>query len=406
MDDRYDLHDAAAIQNPFPLLAEMRRDAPVHWNASVKGWFLTRYRDVRMVMRDPRFSVEKMAPFADRAAPSMQHKMAFLAEILGGWMVFMDQPDHTRLREVLQSAFMPRTLAELRPRIAAIAAELLDDIGDRTAMDLVAEFAYPLPALVIGDLCGVPRDRKDQITSWSADIATFVLQGRATPDKYDRTYQALRECVDYYHELVAEHRRHPRDNLTSLMIDGGGSSHRLSDDEIVSTLVLLLFAGHETTTNLIANGMLALLRQPDQMALLEADRALIPSAVEEFLRFDGPVATVVRIATQDVEIGGQTIKAGDRVFASIEAAGRDPEVFADPETVDITRRRNAHITFGKGIHLCIGAPLARLEGQVAFESLLDRYSDFQLQSTTLDWRDELITRGLNTLPITFRHRGT
>ncbi len=404
MGDRYDLHDEAVIQNPFPLLAEMRRDAPVHWNRSLKGWFLTRYCDVRMVMRDPRFSVEKMAPFAGRASPSMQHKIAFLAEILGGWMVFMDPPAHTRLREVLQSAFMPRGLAKLRPKVAAIADELLDAVGTRTEMDLIADFAYPLPATVIGDLCGVPRGMTGQTKDWANDIATFVLQGRAAPDKYDRTYAALRQCVDYYRELVADHRRNPRENLTTFMIDGGGSVHRLSDDEIVSTLVLLLFAGHETTTNLIANGMLALLRQPDQMALLEANRDLIPSAVEECLRFDGPVATIVRIALQDVDIGGQTIKAGDRVFASIEAAGRDPETFANPEAIDITRRRNAHIAFGKGIHLCIGAPLARLEGQVAFETLLERYCDIQLQSPDLDWRDELITRGLTTLPIRFRHR--
>jgi cytochrome P450 len=404
MDDRYDLNDAAVIQDPFALLAEMRRDAPVHWNHSVKGWFLTRYHDVRMVLRDPRFSVEKMAPFAGSAAPSIQHKIGFLAQVLSGWMVFMDPPGHTRLREVLQSAFMPRTLAQLRPRVAAVAHDLLDALGERTEMDLVAEFAYPLPATVIGDLCGVPREKTGQLKSWATDIGAFVLQSPATPDKHERTSRALRECVDYYQELVAEHRRHPRNDLTSLMIDGGGTAHRLSDDEIVSTLVLLLFAGHETTTNLIANGMLALLRHPDQMARLDADRTLIPSAVEEFLRFDGPVATIMRIATQDVEIGGQTIKAGDRVFASLEAAGRDAEVFSDPDTLDITRRRNAHITFGKGIHLCIGAPLARLEGQVAFEALLERYCDFKLQSTTLEWHDALITRGLHTLPISFRHR--
>ena len=275
MADRYDLNDAAVIQNPFPLLAEMRRDAPVHWNHAVKGWFVTRYHDVRMVMRDPRFSVEKMAPFAGHANPSIQHKIGFLADVLGGWMVFMDPPGHTRLREVLQSAFMPRTLAQLRPRVVAVANDLLDAVGGRTQIDLIAEYAYPLPATVIGDLCGVPREKTGQFKSWANDIGAFVLQGRDAPDKHTRTTRALRECVDYYHELVAEHRRHPRENLTGRLIDGGDSGHRLSDDEIVSTLILLLFAGHETTTNLIANGMLALLRQPDQMALLEANRELL-----------------------------------------------------------------------------------------------------------------------------------
>lgn len=401
---QFDLHDPSVIQDPYPLFARMRTQAPVHWNPSVKGWFVTRYDDVRTVLRDPRFSVEKMAPFADRMGGAKQEKIAFLAEILGGWMVFRDPPAHTRLRQVLQGAFLPRPMAALRPQVEAIAAEILDGLGDRTELELIADFAMPLPATVIGDLCGVPRERVGDLRRWADDIAKFVLQGRSTPDKYDRSHAALAECVEYYREVVAAHRRAPRDDLTSLMIAGGPDGETLSDDEIVSTLVLILFAGHETTTNLIASGMYALLRNPDQMALLEADRSLIPSAVEEFLRYEGPVAITARIALEDVTLSGETIRKGERVYAAVDAAGHDPDRFADPARMDVTRRRNNHMAFGKGIHLCLGAPLARLEGQVAFEALLDRYTGFELRGDTPEWRDELITRGLTALPVGVRLR--
>ena len=404
MGEAFDLLAPGVIQDPQPTFAKMRRDAPVHWNESVKGWFVTRYFDVRTVMRDRRFSVEKMSPFADQAMGSKQQQIAFLTEILGGWMVFKDPPAHTRLRQVLQGAFMPKPMAALRPQVEAIAAEILDGLGDRTEIDLLSDFAVPLPATVIGDLCGVPRDKVGNLRSWSDDIAKFVLQGRSTPDKYDRSHAALAECVTFYRDLVADHRANPRDNLTSLMIEGGEIGKPLDDDEIVSTLVLILFAGHETTTNLITSGMFTLLQNPDQLALLEGDRLLVPSAVEEFLRAEGPIATIVRLALEDVEIGGQNIKKGDRVFAAIDSAAHDPDVFQNADSVDITRRRNRHMAFGKGIHLCLGAPLARLEGQVAFEALLDRYTDFQLRGPVPFWRDELIARGLRNLPLTVRQR--
>lgn len=404
MEQMFDLNRPEAIQDPFPMYEAMRRDAPVHWNTSVKGWFLTRYFDVRMVLRDPRFSVEKMSPFADRMDGAKQEKIAFLAEILGGWMVFKDPPEHTKLRQVLQGAFMPKPLAAMRPNVEAIAREILDGLGDRTEIDIIQDFAVPLPATVIGDLCGVPRDRTHKLRLWADDIAKFVLQGRSTPDKYDVSYKALQECVAFYRELVADHRARPRGDLIDIMIEGGEVKKPMTDDEIVSTLVLILFAGHETTTNLIASGMFALLQNPDQMAKLEADRSLIPSAVEEFLRFEAPVSTLVRIALEDVEIGGQKIKKGDRIFASVFSAAHDPEIFENAEEVDVARRRNRHMAFGKGIHLCLGAPLARLEGQVAFETLLERYTDFKLRGDTLKWRDELITRGLEALPVSMRAR--
>jgi cytochrome P450 len=404
MNQPFDLFQSEVIQNPYPMFDEMRRESPVHWNDSVKGWFVTRYFDVRMVLRDPRFSVEKMAPFANRMVGSKQEKIAFLAEILGGWIVFKDPPEHTKLRQVLQGAFMPKPLAALRPKVEAIAREILDDLGDRTDIDVIADFAVPLPATVIGDLCGVPRDQVYRLRHWADDIAKFVLQGRSTPDRYDRSYNALVECVDFYRDLVADHRANPQDNLTSLMIDGGDVGIPLTDDEIVSTLVLILFAGHETTTNLIASGMFALLQHPEQMAMMESDRSLIPSAVEEFLRFEGPASTLVRIALEDIEIGDQLIKKGERIFASVDAAGHDPDVFQGAEGIDITRRRNRHMAFGKGIHLCLGAPLARLEGQIAFEALFERYTGFRLRGDTPEWRDELITRGLHELPISMDRR--
>ena len=404
MNEHFDLFEPDVIQDPYPMFDRMRRDAPVHWNDSVKGWFVTRYFDVRMVLRDPRFSVEKMTPFEDRMGGSKQAKIAFLTEILGGWMVFKDPPGHTRLRQVLQGAFLPKPFAAMRPKVEAIAHEILDGLGSRTDIDLITDYAVPLPGTVIGDLCGVPRDKVTKLRDWAGDIAKFVLQGRSTPDRYDRSHSALAECVDFYRDLVADHRADPKDDLTTLMIEGGEIGKPLSDDEIVSTLVLILFAGHETTTNLISSGMLTLLHNPDQLSLLERDRSLVPTAVEEFLRAEGPIATVVRLALEDVEIGGQTIRKGDRIFAAIDSAAHDPAVFKGSTTVDITRQRNRHMAFGKGIHLCLGAPLARLEGQVAFEALFDRYTDFELQGETPEWRDELIARGLRSLPISIHHK--
>ena len=399
---QFDLTTQEAIQRPYPLFAALRQQAPVHWNASLKGWLVTRYEDVRLGLMNRNLSVEKMAGFAARGHGDLQAKIAFLTDIIGGWMVFKDPPNHTRLRQVLQGAFLPSQIEKLRKKVEVISGDLLDKaVAKQLAdgkIDLILDYAFPLPAIVIGELCGVPAKEAERLKFWADDIGKFVLQGRATPDKYDRSYKALVECVEFYRELVREHRREEKDDLVGLMMKSHGSDEPLSDDEIVSTLVLLLFAGHETTTNLIANGMLRLIENRDQMHKLRHDPSLIDGAVEEFLRIEGPAAVVVRIAKNTVKIGNHEVQAGERVFFALNSADHDPELFENPEELNVERPKSKHMAFGLGIHTCLGAPLARMEGQVAFRMLLERFETIKLIDDVPEWRDELITRGLKSLP--------
>lgn len=404
----FDLKTKAAIHDPAPIFAAMLARRPVHYSQSLKGWVVADYDNVKLALTDPRFSVEKMSPFADHmAAGSEAHKIKELSRILGGWMVFKDPPSHTRLRQVLQQPFKPREMEKLRGDVIRIAAGVADEMSAKAdgPIDFIATFANPLPARVIATLIGVDIAMVGQMTAWSNEIAKFVFSARDTPDKYSRAHAALVEIEAFYLALIAEHRARPRDDMLSQMIafDGGA---QLSDDEIVSMMILFLFAGHETTSNLIANGMVALLQNPAQMKLLRDDPELLPGAVEEFLRFQGPVQTAVRIAREDIKLGGETIRAGERVFVLLGASHRDPAKFAQAHEVDITRTQNPHVAFGFGIHICIGAPLARIEGQEAFRILLERFEDFQFAAPELSWRDDFVTRGLESLPITFKVRGT
>ena len=411
MTDSYDLKTRAAIDNPAPIFAAMLVEQPVHYSDSLKGWVVADYDNVKLALTDPRFSVEKMSPFADHmAAGEDAHKIKKLAQVLGGWMVFKDPPAHTRLRQVLQQPFKPREMEKLRAEIVRIANDVADEMAGKAGevIDFMAVFANPLPARVIAVLIGVDTAMVPQLTAWSGDIAKFVFSARDTPDKYSRAHGALVDIEAFYRGVIADHRARPRDDMLSRMIahnlNGAGDGPPLSDDEIVSMMILFLFAGHETTANLIANGLVALLQNPGQLARLRDEPGLLPGAVEEFLRYQGPVQTIVRIAKQDIELGGHVIKAGQRVFALLAASHRDLSMFRDAHEVDITREQNPHVAFGFGIHMCIGAPLARIEGQEAFRVLLRRFEDFQLAEEELTWRDDFVTRGLENLPLTFKLR--
>lgn len=407
---KFDLKTPEAIRDPAPIFARMLQEQPVHYSPSLKGWVVAGYDDVKLALSDPRFSVEKMSPFAEHMAGGVEaRKIQELTRILGGWMVFKDPPAHSRLRQVLQQPFKPREMEKLRPAIIKIAEQVATEMAPmagKEAVDFIAAFANPLPARVIATLIGVDISMVPQLTAWSSHIAKFIFSARATPDKYDRAYTALMEIEVFYRQVIADHRADPNDDMLSQMIAFDSAGDPLSDDEIVSMLVLFLFAGHETTANLIANGMLALLQNPKQMARLRGDFSLLPSAVEEFLRFQGPVQTVVRIAKEDIGLAGVTIRAGERVFALVGASHRDQSMFANAHDVDITRQYNPHVAFGFGIHMCIGAPLARIEGQEAFRILLTHFDDFRLEATDLSWRDDFVTRGLENLPLSFKMRRT
>lgn len=393
------------IADPHAAYRTLRANAPVYWSHSLRGWVITRHDLVSSILLDQRFSVEKFTPFVAHMSGQMREKIEIVTGVLENWMVFRDPPQHQRLRGAIAKYFSSKEMERLRPRVMQVVNELIDSFAANGRVELIGEFAIPLPTRVIGELFGAGDDRIAKLKQWASDLGKFVTSARASPDKYDRAAQAVEEMVVSFTDLLDEHRRNPRPDLTTRLLEAGAGPEGLTQDEMISTLVLLLFAGHETTTNLIANGLYWLLREPQQLALLKADRSLIASSVEEILRYEGPVQTVVRLAKEDVRLGEADIHRGHRLFLAVNAAARDPAVFEDADAFRIDRPRGNHITFGLGIHFCLGAPLARLESQVALDCLLGRLDDLRLETSKPRWTDDLVTRGMEELHLSFRPTG-
>jgi cytochrome P450 len=405
MTEDFDLRSADFIADPFPALAALRRDDPLHWSDSLGGWVLTRYDDVRDCLRDQRVSADSLSPFVEHLEADERADLRDLTGNLGLWAVFTDPPDHTRLRGLMNKAFTSRAINAMGPAIEAIVDELLNAVIDRGRMDVIRDFAYPLPARVIADLLGVPRDDVDDLKRWSDDLAAFVLTSRTNPERYRTGARAIREMTEYFGSLIERRRLDPGSDVTSGLIAAHDEGDKLSAEELVANCVLLLFAGHETTTHLIGNGLQALMRHPEQFADLKAhagDRAVIRNAVEEMLRWDGPILAGVRVVTEPFALHGRELQRGDRLFPFVAAANRDPEMFPDPDRFDIHRTEaGRHVTFGYGIHFCLGAPLARLEGEIAFTALLRRFESFVLEEPRPVWSDSLNVRGVEALPVAF-----
>jgi cytochrome P450 len=393
--------DPATNADPFPIFRRLQDEDPVHWSDPVRGWVITRYDDVRAIALDRAMSADRVRPFFELLPGEEQRRLADLGHYLMLWAVFKDAPDHTRLRGLMNRAFTPRAIEALRPNIERIVDDLIDAIVARGSADLIADFAYPLPASVIMDMLGVPRSDLAMMKVWSDDIALFVGIARATPGKYERAQAGTREMAAYFHRLVAERRKAPRDDMISALIAAEEEARRLTEDEIVASCILLLFAGHETTTNLIGNGVIAFLRHPNELAKLRARPELATGAVEECLRYDGPSGALARVVALEHEMSGRRLKAGERVYAWMNAANRDPRRFPDPDRFDIERPENRHLTFGHGAHFCLGAPLARLEAQIAFPRIFARLDRLELTTDRFEWIDSLILRGVKKLPVRF-----
>jgi len=384
--------------NPYPFYHALREKDPVH-QSPLGFWVLTRYDDVVTSLRDSRYGRDGFAPLIEAVyGPETAEGN------LPRSMLMRDPPDHTRLRSLVNKAFTPRVIEGMRARIQMIVERLLDKVQDARSMDVIDDLAYPLPVTVICEMLGVPLDDHEAIRGWSSDIARSLdaIGLLADPEIVARGVAARRNLTDYFRRLLPERRKHPQADLLSLLIAVEEQGDKLNEGELLAMCLLLFIAGHETTVNLIGNGTLALLEHPDQMAKLRDDPVLIASAIEELLRYDSPVQWTARITNSDVEIGDRTVPSGSMVIAVIGAANRDPRHFQDPDRLDIVRADNRHVSFGFGIHFCLGAPLARVEGQIALGMLLRRMPDLALQAgATTDRRKSSALRGLQTLRATF-----
>lgn len=399
-----DLDPAGAgfIADPYPSLAEARARRPIFRSAALGGWVVTRYADCRALLKDQRLSADRMSPFFGHMPAERRGRVERLEAMVTRWAVFVDPPDHTRLRALMNKAFNPRAIEGLAPMVLKRVDALIDAFPAEGRLDFIREFAYPLPATVIADLLGVPLEDVDLLKRWSDDLGAFVLTARATPDKYERAESAAREMEAYFGDLIEARRARPGEDAASWMIGAADRDARMSREELVATCVLLLFAGHETTTHLLGNGLWALLTHPAEMARLRARRSdpdFVEGAVEEMLRWDGPSLAQVRVARECVEWQGAVFEPGDRIFLMLASANRDGDVFADPDRFDLSRTPGQNLAFGYGIHFCVGAPLARLEGRVAFPRLLERLPHVALAPQALRWSDNLVVRGVHSLEI-------
>ena len=366
----------------------------------MKAWVLTRYEDVRRVCLDTAgMSSDRLRPFFATLPTAESARIASLVRYLTLWMVFRDPPEHTRLRRLASKVFNVRSMHALRGDIEAATGMLLDRLAGRTEIDFIAEFAGPLPALVIMRMLGVPEGELARLKRLSDEMALFIGSAREAADKYARAESATREMAALFGELIALRRKRPERDLLTDLVGAEEGGDRLSDDELVATCVLLLFAGHETTTHHIANGLRALLGFPGELQRLRAEPGLAPAAVEELLRYDGPIGAQVRIAQAAQALHGKTIQPGDRVFLMMNAANRDPRAFPDPDRLDIGRDGVAHLTFGFGAHICLGFPLARLEGQIALPAVLARWRRIEPVLPAPQWIDSMVLRGMQAMPL-------
>ena len=395
----YHLLDPEVLANPYPLYHRLRTEDPVHWDPFLHAWVVTRYGDVVHVLHH--FSARR-TPTPEQLSAMGLAALNPIALVMVRQMLFLDPPDHTRLRALASAAFTPRRVERLRLHIQEIMNGLLDALDPRGQMDLIGDFASPAPAIVTAEMLGVPVEDHEQLKEWSADFAEMLGNFQHNPDRFPRVLRSVKEMCSYFRAALREQRLHPRGGLVSAMMEAEVDGARLTEDEIIANLIVTMVGGQETTTNLIGNGLLTLLRNPAEMERLRADSSLIPSAVEELLRYESPSQHTARLAPADVEMGGRKIRERQAVIAVMGAANRDPERFPDPDRLDIARQDNRHLAFGWAAHFCFGAALARLEGQIAFEAILRRLPNLTLDTTTpLVWRENLGLRGLKALPISF-----
>jgi cytochrome P450 len=378
----YDPGDPDTLRNPHPLFAQLRNEDPVHWSPKLAGWVVTSYELATEVLTiNETFSADRFTSFQARLEEAKRATAAEVLRWFHHWMVFRDPPDHTRLRRHMANVVNLSVVEARRGNIAEVVNMFLDKIPANEDVDFFSAFSLWMPGIVVADLLGVERDRVLEVKQWSDDMMTFIGSSRGVADKYERARRGANGMGSYFLELIAKRRADPSDDVLSL-----------------------LNGGHETTANLLNNSMLALSARPDIVKTLRADPTKMTAAVEEFLRYDSPILSIGRIVKQDTELGEKQIKTGDRVFAMLVGANRDPDVFDSPDQLDISRTPNPHMAFGKGPHFCLGTPLARLEGVIALGAILERFEHIELREpvASIPWLNSLVTRGPTRLPLRLR----
>jgi pimeloyl-[acyl-carrier protein] synthase len=398
------LLDPEVLANPYPLYRRLREQDPVHWDPFLHAWVVTRYPDVITVLH--RFMADR-TPTPEQLSAMGCASLNPIAQVMVKQMLFMDGAAHTRLRTLASAAFSTRRVEAMRTHIQDIAERLIDSFVDHGRTELISSFAESLPAIVTAELLGVPASDYPQLKEWSAIFAEMLGNFQHNPDRAPRVLRAVNEMTLYFRAAIREMEKNPREGLIHSLMTAEVNGERLTEEEVIANSIVTMVGGQETTTNLIGNGLLTLLRHPEEMRRLRENPALIQSAVEELLRYESPSQHTARLAPADLVMGGKEIKKRQAVIAVMAAGNRDPERFPDPDRLDLARQDNRHLAFGWAAHFCFGAPLARLEGQIAFEALLRRLPELALEhDAELVWRENLGLRGLKALPVTFGGSGT
>jgi pimeloyl-[acyl-carrier protein] synthase len=395
----YQLLDPEVLADPYPLYRRLREHDPVHWDTFLHAWVVTSYTDCITVLH--KFSADR-TPTPEQVSAMGLTTLTPIAQVMAKQMLFMDAPTHTRLRKLCSTAFTSRRIEIIRSQVVDITNSLIDRVAAKGRMDVVADFAAPLPAIVTAHMLGVPSSDHEQLKAWSADFAEMLGNFQHNPDRAGQVLRSTNAMTDYFRSAIREIERSPREGLIHALMTAEVDGNRLTEEEVIANTIVTMVGGQETTTNLIGNGLLTLLRNPTQLAQLRDDPSIIETAVEELLRYESPSQHTARLAPEDVLLGGKAIRKRDAVMAVMAAGNRDPERFADPDTLDLTRKDNRHLAFGWAAHFCFGAPLARMEGQIAFSTLLRRLPELALEPAKLEWRENLGLRGLKKLPVSFR----
>jgi len=395
----YHLLDPEVLANPYPLFHRLRTEDPVHWDVFLHAWVVTRYVDVLEVLHT--FSAERTHT-PEKLKSMGLSDMGPIAQLMVKQMLFMDPPAHTRLRSLASQAFSPARVAVLRSHIREIVNRLLDAVQTKGQMDIIQDLAEPLPAIVTAEMLGVPANDRLQLKAWSADFAEMLGNFQHNPEHAPRMLRTVQDMTAYFRDSIRRQKDHPQEGLVHSLMTAEVDGDRLTEEEVVANSIVTMVGGQETTTNLIGNGVLTLLRNPGELKRLQEDPSLIPAALEEMLRYESPSQHTGRLAPQDATLGGKVIHKGQAVMAVMAAANRDPERFSDPDRFDISRTDNRHLAFGYAAHFCFGAALARVEGQEAFEAIIRRLPGLELQAGPLIWRNNLGLRGLAALPVRYQ----